>query len=296
MKNTPKITYCLWFNKEAEEAARFYTSVFKAEASPDTIYNTVDTPSGKEGTVLTVCFQVGDQEFMALNGGPECTLNPSISFLVNCPAPEEVEILWQKLSEGGTVRMPLDRYPFSEKYGWIEDKFGVSWQLMFVPGAVPQKIVPTLIFANALCGKTEEAIHYYLSVFKHAKTGTIARYSAGMEPDKEGNVMFADFMLENQWFAAMDSARPHRFSFNEAISFIVHCETQDEIDDYWENLSEGGKTLECGWLKDRYGVTWQVVPSVLPKLLQSQDKEKSKRVMQALMKMVKLDMQTLEKA
>jgi predicted 3-demethylubiquinone-9 3-methyltransferase (glyoxalase superfamily) len=292
-----KITPFLWFDKQAEEAAKFYTSVFKNSKITDTVLNTTDTPSGETGSVLTVGFTIEGQQFTALNGGPEFKFNPSVSFFVECKTEEEVEQLWSKLSDGGAVLMPLDKYFFSKKYGWLSDKFGVSWQLILSEGELKQTIVPSLMFVGNVYGKAEEAMNFYISVFKNSKIGNVSPYGANMEPDKEGSIAYADFQLENQWFATMESAREHNFAFNEAISFAVSCDTQDEIDSYWEKLSsEGGKEVQCGWLTDKYGVSWQIVPAILPKLLQDKDKEKAKRVMQALMKMVKLDIAALEQA
>jgi len=291
-----KITYCLWFNKDAEEAVNFYTSVFPNARITDIVYNPVDTPSGKTGTVLTASFNLEGQEFMVLNGGPEFTLNPSISFMVHCDTAEEVEALWNKLSDGGIALMPLDKYPFSDRYGWIQDRYGVSWQLILPQQKAPQKVMPSMLFVNEVYGKAEEAIEYYTSIFHHTKTGNIARYPGGMEPDKEGTIMYADFMLEGQWFAVMDSAHNHKFHFNEAISLMVHCDTQEEIDYYWNKLTEEGKEVQCGWLRDKYGVAWQVTPTIMLQLLQGENKEKAKRAMQAMMTMVKLDINELEKA
>ncbi|HEX5551986.1 MAG TPA: VOC family protein [Chitinophagaceae bacterium] len=296
MATKQKITYCLWFNKEASEVVDFYVSVFKQAKKTDVVHNPIDTPSGKTGTVLTASFNLEGQEFMVLNGGPEFTVNPSVSFMVHCETVDEVDALWEKLSGGGKVRMPLDSYPFSKRYGWIEDKYGVSWQLILPQGKAPQKIMPSMMFVNKVYGKAEEAIGYYTSIFHQAASGTLARYPAGMEPDREGTIMFGDFTLEGQWFAVMDSAREHDFDFSEAISFVVHCDTQDEIDYYWGKLTAGGEEVQCGWLKDKYGLSWQVAPAALPRLIQGEDTEKSKRVMQALMDMVKLDIAQLEQA
>jgi predicted 3-demethylubiquinone-9 3-methyltransferase (glyoxalase superfamily) len=291
-----KITYCLWLNKEAEEAVKFYASVFPNAKRTSIVNNPVDTPSGKNGTVLTASFELEGQEFMILNGGPEFTLNPSISFMVHCDTADEVEALWNKLSDGGKALMPLDKYPFSDKYGWIEDKYGLSWQLILSKQKAPQKVMPSLLFVNEVYGKAEEAIQYYTSIFNDAKTGTFARYSAGMEPDREGTIMYADFMLEGQWFVAMDSAHNHQFHFGEAISFIVHCDTQEEVDYYWDKLTKEGKEVQCGWLRDKYGVAWQVTPKIMLNLLQGEDREKASRAMEAMMTMVKLDIAALENA
>ena len=117
--------------------------------------------------------------------------------------------------------------------------------------------------------------------------GLISRYGKGQEPDKEGTVTFADFMLGGQWFAAMDSAQEHKFAFNEAISFLVQCDTQEEIDYYWDKLTDGGQEVQCGWLKDKFGVSWQVVPTIITKMLTSPDQDKVDRVTKAFLQMKK---------
>src|SRR5690242_13899252 len=190
MQSGQKITTFLWFNNEAEEAAAFYTGLFKNAKITNTMRHMEDSPAGTPGSVLTVEFTLEDHLFTALNGGPEFTFNPSVSFFVNCKTEDEVEALWNQLSEGGRVHMPLDKYPFSDKYGWIEDKYGVSWQLILPVGEAPQKIVPSLLFAGNVCGKAEEAMNFYTSIFHDSKTGGIFRYGAGQQPDKEGSIAY----------------------------------------------------------------------------------------------------------
>lgn len=296
---TQKIHPCLWFDSQAEEAAGFYTSVFEnSEVLKVTRYLDV----GQEihgmgaGTVMTVDFKVEGYAFTALNGGPLFTFNPSISFMVNCPAKQEVDRLWEKLSEGGTVLMSLDAYPFSERYGWIQDKYGLSWQLIFSENVPERNIVPSMMFVGDVCGKAEEAITFFTSVFGDSKVGSIFRYGPDQAPEKEGTVMFADFALTGQHFAAMDSAREHDFAFNEAISFMVRCESQDELDQYWGQLTFHKDAEQCGWLKDKYGVSWQIVPAQLDELLSSPDPGKAKRVTEALLGMKKLVIADLQKA
>lgn len=299
MAKEHKITYCLWFNKEAEEVAKYYTTVFSNSKMEGSMSNPIDTPSGKSGSVLTANFTIFGQSFMALNGGPAFQLNSSISFFIHSDSPDEINGLWQKLGEGGKVMMPLDKYPFSDKYGWVQDKYGLSWQLILNNPKNEQRprLMPCFLFVNNIYGKAEEAIHYYTSIFDDTKVGMLEKYPAGMEPDQEGKIMYADFMLADQWFAIMESAREHNFDFNEALSFVVHCQSQEEVDHYWYKLSgNGGSEIQCGWLKDKYGVVWQIVPDMLLKLVTGTDKEKAKRVMQAMMKMVKLDIKTLEEA
>lgn len=235
---------------------------------------------------------------MAISAGPLFKFNPSISFIVSCATKEDVDALWAKLSEGGRTLMPLDSYPFSERYGWIQDKYGVPWQLI-LPGTEGDwrpSLVPSLMFVGKNCGKVEEAINFYTSMFKASKVGQMFRYGANQESDKEGTIMFADFMLENQWFAAMDSAREHDFTFNEAISFIVNCDTQEEIDYYWEKLSAVPEAEQCGWLKDRHGLSWQIVPTALDEMMRSGSPEQIAHITQAFLKMKKFEVSALKSA
>jgi predicted 3-demethylubiquinone-9 3-methyltransferase (glyoxalase superfamily) len=292
---TQKITPHLWYDNNAKEAARFYISIFKDSKIKNmtTLHN---TPSG---TVEIFTVELLGQEFTLISAGPLFKFNPSISFLVVCPTKEEVDELWKKLTEGGgTTLMELGEYPFSEKYGWVQDKYGLSWQAMFIGDRkIKQRIIPTLMFVGKQCGKAEEAINFYASVFEDARVGDILRYSKGEEPDKEGTVKHASFMLEGQEFAAMDSAREHNFAFNEAISFIVHCETQKEIDYYWEKLSAYPEAEQCGWLKDKYGLPWQIVPNLMDKMLNDDnDTKKIARVTEAFLQMKKLDIAKLKEA
>jgi predicted 3-demethylubiquinone-9 3-methyltransferase (glyoxalase superfamily) len=296
-----KITPHLWFDKEAKAAAEFYASIFPDSRVTNITTLQHNTPSGDTDVVS---FELWGQKFMAISAGPLFKFNPSVSFFVNFdPSREEnarkkLDAMWEKLSEGGTALMPLDKYPFSERYGWIADKYGVSWQLILTnPEGDPRPpLIPSLLFVGDVSGQAEEAINFYLSVFKNSKQGLIARYSKGMEPDKEGTVMFADFMLENQWFAAMDSAHEHNFSFNEAISFMVSCDTQKEIDDYWEKLSAVPEAEQCGWLKDKYGVSWLIVPNAMDEMMSKGTQEQINRLTQAFLPMKKLDIAKLNQA
>lgn len=296
-----KITPFLWFDNNAEEAAKFYTSLFKNSKIGKVVHysDAGAAASGRpKGSVMTIPFELEGYQFTALNGGPIFKLTPAVSFFVNCEKQDEVQKLWDKLSQGGKSLMPLDKYPFSEKYGWIQDKYGISWQLFFSQTPVEQKIVPSLMFTGSVSGRAEEAINFYTSVFRDSKVGGIFRYGPDMSPDKEGTITYADYTLEGKVFAAMDSARAHDFIFNEAISFVINCKDQNEIDHYWDKLSEGGdeKAQQCGWLKDKYGVSWQVIPVQLMELLSDPDHAKSQRVMQAMLQMKKIDVGELKNA
>jgi len=288
-----KITSHLWFDTEAKEAAEFYISIFP-NSKIKTTAKLENTPSG---SVDMLTIELAGQEFSLISAGPLFKFNPSVSYVVTCKTTEEVDELWAKLFEGGSALMELREYPFCKRYGWLQDKFGLSWQLMFTEeNEVQQKITPSLLFVGDVCGKTEEAINLYTSIFPNSKIGTMNRYPAGRDPDKEGTIMQATFTLAGQDFTAMDSAHNHKFKFNEAISFIVHCETQEEIDKYWEKLSADPAAEQCGWLKDKFGLSWQIVPTVMDEMLSSGNKEKIARVTEAFLKMKKFDIAELEKA
>lgn len=295
-----KITPHLWFDKEAREAAEFYTACFP-NSKITSVTTLHDTPSGDADIVS---FELADQPFMAISAGPLFKFNPSVSFFVNFDPSRDknargnLDVLWEKLSQGGMALMPLDKYPFSEHYGWIQDRYGLSWQLILTnpEGEERPFIVPSFLFVGNVAGKAGDAIHLYLSVFKDSKMGAIQYYGAGQEPDKEGTVMFADFMLEGQWFAAMDSAHQHDFAFNEAISLLVHCDTQEEIDDYWSKLSAVPEAEQCGWLKDKFGVSWQISPTALDEMMKNGTREQVDRVTQAFLPMKKFDIQKLKEA
>ncbi|MDZ7267601.1 MAG: VOC family protein [candidate division KSB1 bacterium] len=295
-----KIVPHLWYDKEAKEAAEFYCSIFP-DSKITNITTLHDTPSGD---CDIVSFELSGQSFMAISAGPLFKFNPSVSFFVNFDpsrdknARQNLDAAWEKLSHGGTALMPLDKYPFSERYGWIQDKYGLTWQLILTnpEGEVRPFIVPSLMFVGAVCGKAEEATDFYLSVFKNTKRGIIARYPAGMAPSKEGTIMFTDFMLENQWFAAMDSAGEHKFAFNEAVSLMVYCDDQKEIDYYWEKLSAVPEAEQCGWLKDKYGLSWQIVPVGMDEMMREGTKEQIARLTQAFLSMKKFNLAELQKA
>jgi predicted 3-demethylubiquinone-9 3-methyltransferase (glyoxalase superfamily) len=270
-----KIIPHLWFDKEAKEAAEFYVSAFGSTGSPQAGDSKIthasvlkNTPSG-DCDVLS--FDLHGFSFMAISAGPYFTFNPSISFMLNFDpskdkdARKHLDALWKQLSEGGEALMPLDTYPFSEHYGWIKDKYGVTWQLILTkPEGEPRPfIIPSLMFTGDMTGKAEEAIDFYMSVFKDSKRGMTAPYPEGAAPEKDAKIMFAEFLLENQWFTAMDSGHMHKFGFNEAISLLVRCDTQEDIDYYWQKLSAVPEAEQCGWLKDKFGVSWQISPADL---------------------------------
>lgn len=281
----------LWFDKEAEEAANFYISLFDNSKLKDKVVLN-NTPSG---SVDLLTIELAGQDFMLISAGPYFRFTPAISFLVACNTVAEVEELWERLVDGGFVLMPLDEYPFSVKYGWLADKYGLSWQVMYVGDVeVKQKITPYLLFVGDQAGKAEEAIGLYTSIFKNARIGQIMRHGADATPEIPGTIQQVKFTLEHLDFIAMDSALDHNFTFNEAISFVVNCDTQEEIDYYWEKLSAVPEAEQCGWLKDSYGVSWQIVPSNMNDLMR--DEYKLAKVSEAMLQMKKIDMAELANA
>jgi predicted 3-demethylubiquinone-9 3-methyltransferase (glyoxalase superfamily) len=287
------ITTHLWFDKEAKEAAALYTSIFKDSK----IKNTATLHNTPSGTVDLLTIELLGQEFRLINAGPLFKFTPAVSFLVACDTKEEVEALWNELAKGGSALIELGEYPFSEKYGWTQDRYGLSWQVMFMGDRkIEQKITPTLMFVGEQCGKAEEAIKFYASVFHDAKIGHILRYGKGEKPDKEGTIKHAGVSLEGESFAVMDSARAHNFTFNEAISFMVHCDTQEQIDYFWSKLSADPTAEQCGWLKDKFGLSWQIVPTVMDEMLSDKDQSKLARVTEAFLKMRKFDIAKLKEA
>lgn len=289
----------LWFDKEAKEAAAFYTSILP-DSSITHISTLHNTPSGDTDIVS---FTLAGQSFMAISAGPYFKLNPSVSFHIRCKTVEEVDKIWDRFSEGAKVLMELGEYPFSKRYGWLQDKFGLSWQISHA-GDEPftQRIIPVITYVGNVAGKAGEAIGFYTSIFSKkipnppSKILMSMKYGKGEEPDKEGTIKYAAFTLLGQEFGAMDSAHEHDFSFSEAISFMINCDTQEEIDYFWEQMSADPKAEQCGWLKDKFGLSWQVTPTILGDLMNSSDQKRVARVTEAFMKMKKFDIAALKKA
>ena len=282
----------LWFDRQAPEAARFYCSVF-----PDSGITSESKISGTpSGDVDLVSFKLWDSEFQAISGGPLFSFNPSVSFLVACDSAAEVDRYWKLLREGGSELMPIGPYPFSGRYAWVVDRYGLSWQLMHTDRhASRQRLTPTLMFTGDQAGRAQEAARLYASLME-GRVGEISRYGPGVEPNLPEMANHLDFSLFGRGFAAMDSALPHGFGFNEAISIMVSCETQEEIDRYWSGLSAVPEAERCGWLKDRYGLSWQIVPKTLGRLMNENDEAGRRRITEAFLAMKKFDLAALERA
>lgn len=288
---------CLWFDNEGEEAAEFYISLFPGSRIQVVARHTEAGP-GEPGSALLVSFELAGQQLLALNGGPEFKKNPSISLFVSCDTEDEIDRLYAALGEGGQPLMPLDAYPFAEKYAWVNDRYGVSWQLILASDGPDgsQKIVPALMFTRAVTGRAQEAMDLYTSLFPDSGIDAVMHYEPG-QGGPEGHVAHARFHLNGQPFIAMDGGVDHDFTFSNGVSLVVNCDTQAEIDHLWDSLLEnGGEPQQCGWLKDRFGVSWQIVPAEIGALMDASDPERALRVNEAILSMVKLDLDELRRA
>ncbi len=271
---------CIWCNHNAREMADFYCSTFPETRILD------ENP-------VVVMLEMFGQKLMLLNGGNIFKPNPSISLMFLTMSESEVEEIWNKLIPEGESMMSLDAYPFSPKYGWVQDKYGVSWQLYTArdENHIIQKLVPTLMFTGAQNGKATEAANLYTSLFPNSAMRGVMHYNAE-SGEPETSVQHGEFLINDYLLMMMDSSLEHKFRFSEGVSLVVECDYQEEINNYWNVLtSNGGEESMCGWLKDRYGVSWQIVTSMLDEWM-----KKSPKVMEEVLKMKKLDINILRKA
>ena len=258
------ITPAIRCNGNAEEAARFYADVFR-EGS------VVEQVPGYAATVSAHGFRLS-----LISGGDQDTPNPSISCILNFDpllfggedqARTYLDELYERLSTGG-VLMELGEYPFSPRYAWVRDRFGMTWQLMLTdPAGEPRPfILPAFMFGGTNHANAEEATEAWIALFDDARRGALRRYAEG-GPMEAGTVMFTDFTLRGTWMAAMDSGAFHDFTFTPGVSMIVSCRDQEEIDHYWAGLSAVPEAEHCGWCVDRWGVSWQVLPHNIAELM-----------------------------
>ena len=284
MKNN--IFPCLWFNGDGKEAAVFYTEIFGGTI-------TTDTP-------VVINLNLFDQQFMILNAGPQFEKNASVSFMILCETEEEVQKYWEKLAMDGIVLMELGEYPWSKKYGWVRDQSGVTWQIYLGEKQGDQKIVPTLMFIHENNGKAQKAMNLYTSIFPNSKISGILKYGEGVGNEIHEipeNIQHAAFELDGYTFFCMDNSYNHQFDFNEGISMVVMTDDQEETDHLWNSLiANGGRESMCGWLKDPFGFSWQIVPKKLLELMNGSDREKGSKVMNAMMQMNKIVIEDLENA
>lgn len=278
---------CLWYDENAKESAEFYCKIFNGKT-------TADTP-------VVMNIELFGQKMMLLNGGPQFKKNASVSFMVICETEDEVDQYWNQLIDGGMALMPLDSYSWSKKYGWLKDKYDVTWQIFLGENQTGQKIIPTLMFIHENDGKAMTAMEFYTKTFPNSRIGNILKYGDGSEghPATEDpeNIQHAHFVIDDYSLFCMDNSYDHQFDFNEAISMVVMTDDQEQTDHYWNTLtSNGGRESMCGWLKDQFGFSWQIVPKRLIQLMSDPDPVKAQKVVKAMMRMQKIIIEDLEKA
>jgi predicted 3-demethylubiquinone-9 3-methyltransferase (glyoxalase superfamily)/uncharacterized protein YndB with AHSA1/START domain len=271
---------CIWHNKTAKEAFQFYSSVF------------ANTEMVSQNDLITV-WTLNGFKIMMLDGGPHFSPNASISLFVSMNDEEEIKSVYNKLMDGGTSLFPLDSYPWTAIYGWVKDKYGFSWQLMKTDDLnANYQVWPSILFANDNYGHAEEAINKYTNLFPDSSILALHHYGSD-DPDHTGKVMYGQFMAHSSLMSAMDGPGDDTHNLSEGVSLVLDCDTQEEIDRYWNALLEdGGKESRCGWLKDQFGVSWQVVPKVLYELMNNP--LTAPKVGEAMMKMIKLDINHLK--
>ena len=295
-----KIRPCIWMNQNGEEAANLYVSLVENSHILDiSRYGKggFEHHGQAEGNAMVIELELGGYRLQILNGGPMFKPNPSISLFIQLPDADAVDRMWNGLVDGGSVMMDMNTYPWSPKYGWLNDKFGVSWQIS-VPmgGPAVTSIAPTLMFVGAQHGKAKAALDLYTGLFPNSGIDLAVNYD-GSGADPANTLMHARAHLGNQMMMAMDSAHDHAFQFSEGLSLSVSCADQAEVDHYWNGLiANGGQESMCGWLKDRFGVSWQIVPDAMGKILSGPDKQGARRAMQAMFTMKKLDIAKLQAA
>lgn len=279
---TQKIVPNLWFAGDAGEAGEFYsrslprTTAHVAMRYPDEL---PDFQKGLEGEPVVVELDVAGFRITMINSDDTFHPTPSISFMLNFDsrlfdgdadaARAALDETWAALSDGGQALMPLGEYPFSPHYGWVQDRYGVSWQLMLTdPTGAPRPFVITqIMFSGDAQNKAREAVDFYLSLFDDAAAGMVVEYPEASGTAAAGSVMIGEFRIGEQWFSFMDSNVRHEFGFTPGVSLEIRCVDQGEIDHFWNALSAVPEAEQCGWLVDRYGVSWQVVPESIGELL-----------------------------
>ena len=258
------ITPAIWCDGTADEAAQFYAAVFR------------DASIAEQAPGFATTVSIHGFKLSLINGGNQYAPNPSISCILNFDpllfggeeqARDYLDELYERLSTGG-VLMELGEYPFSPRYAWVRDRFGMTWQLMLTdPDGDPRPfVIPSFMFGGTNHAHAEEATEAWIALFDNARRGALYRYEES-GPLDAGTVMFTDFTLRGTWMAATDSGTFHDFTFTPGVSMIVSCRDQEEIDRYWAGLSAVPEAERCGWCVDRWGVSWQVVPHNIAELM-----------------------------
>lgn len=280
----------LWYNTEAKEAVAFYVDLFGGKI--DWTYTITDTPSGDSDLIQ---FQLGDMTLAAISAGPYFKLNESMSLMVNVADKDEVTRLYQALSEGGHILMPLGEYPFSPYYVWLEDRFGLSWQLSYAPDLdKPYQFDICLLFSQDQVGLAQPMLNYYKDKLPQASVGQLSYYGEGEAAVEAAKLNYAELLVAGQKLIVMDHGYGGEASFNEAFSLMVYVDSQDELNFYYDLLSAVPEAEMCGWVKDQFGISWQIVPRILMEAYDTASPEQIKAVNAAVMTMKRLDIGTIQ--
>ncbi|HFI0746470.1 TPA: VOC family protein [Streptococcus suis] len=280
----------LWYDTEAKEAVAFYVDLFGGNV--DWTYTITDTPSGDSDLIQ---FQLGDMTLAAISAGPYFKLNESMSLMVNVASKDEVTRLYQALSEGGRVLMPLGEYPFSPYYVWLEDRFGLSWQLSYAPDLdKPYQFDICLLFSQDQVGLAQPMLDYYKDKLPQASVGQLSYYGEGEAAVEAAKLNYAELLIAGQKMIVMDHGYGGEASFNEAFSLMVYVDSQDELNFYYDLLSAVPEAEICGWAKDQFGISWQIVPRILMEAYDTANPETVKAVNDAVLTMKRLDFATIQ--
>lgn len=262
---------CIWHNHTAHEASDYYLKIFP---------NASETIQGGLITKL----EIGDQSLLLLNGGNDFTPNSTISLFYYAPSAEEAKKIFDQLKEGGKVMMDFGPYDFAKLYAFVEDKYHTSWQIYW--GDYRGNNATCLMFTDEIEGKANNAIQYYLSVFKNSRLLSKELYPESTGK-RAGYVMFSEIQIDNFHLNLMDSGVDQSIRFTEGNSIVVECNDQEEIDHYWYHLSKDGEEQMCGWCKDQFGISWQIIPKQLFNYLQTP------AAVEAFMSMKKINIEQL---
>lgn len=276
-----KFSACLWVDGHVEEMIAFYSEVFSTVKRKVTNYFESDQ-HGKIGDILTVSLDIDNLEFILLNGGPEFQMTPAISYVVEARTVEEAECIWGKLAAKGTILMALDESS-GRLFGWLNDQFGVSWQITV--GSDAEIISPCLMFIHENYGRAAEALTAWESYYGQLEKGLVLK-----NPDD--TIQFAKFSLHGQPFMIMENDYDHQFEITMGNSFYVYCEDQEEINRVWAAVTKEGQESQCGWMIDKFGVSWQTVTRDMDTLFRSIN-PKAKELTEALYQMKKIDIDYL---
>lgn len=287
------LTPCFWCNGTLTEQARAYAALF-----PDARINGLPAADWqpRDGLIFVV-LDLDGSPVALLDGGPAFAPTPALSLFVLRDTADAVRALWAALSDDGQILMPLGEYPWSPLYGWVRDRWGVTWQVAQGPLAdTGQAVTPYLTFAGPAAGRARAALDLYMRAFPGASLDGIMDHD-GSGPDAAGTVMHAQLRLAGGALMLGDSAHGHDWGFGTGVSLMAECETQAEIDRLWDLLiADGGAPSRCGWLTDPHGLSWQVLPAWLGRTMASADADTAARIMAAFMPMSKLDLATLQAA